>query len=188
MYELFHREVLSTALSAQYGRDIEDVEWWAVKVSSTAGAHHPSPITAGQWCWIPMVCVLSHHHRRWWPCSMPLTPYKLKTNEFTVRSQVAAGIRRPLSSKLPRKIQDLISNCWAHNAEDRPSMRQVLQQLQTLQQCDLFHKQPHMNVAKVAVQERDEGMSKCCVVMWLCPAQRDLTTCLFIWCFLLACL
>lgn len=114
MYELFHREVLSTALSAQYAKDVEDAEWWAKKV--------------------------------------------------------AFGTRRPLSQKLPQQLQEMISECWASRADDRPAMPEVLQQLKALKESGVFGTQQQAGrqvawIAQAATTEEEAKTVKCCIMM-----------------------
>ena len=47
--------------------------------------------------------------------------------------QVAHGYRRPLPKSLGPETQALISECWAQEPHNRPSMTQVLERLQDIE-------------------------------------------------------
>lgn len=46
---------------------------------------------------------------------------------------MAGGYRQPISSRWPRALADLISDCWEQRATERPPMKELFQRLQKLQ-------------------------------------------------------
>lgn len=55
-------------------------------------------------------------------------------------AQVAGGYRRPLPNFLPEQLRELISECWAQDMRQRPSMAQVLDRLKEIESSGLLDK------------------------------------------------
>jgi hypothetical protein len=55
-------------------------------------------------------------------------------------AQVAGGYRRPLPDFLPEQLHELISECWAQDMRQRPSMAQVLDRLREIESLGLLDK------------------------------------------------
>jgi len=64
------------------------------------------------------------------------TPFELYSPEMYQRLVCEEGQRPQIPSDVPQDIADLITQCWAQDPDDRPSMRSVLSKLQTL--CDSY--------------------------------------------------
>ncbi|KAK9918987.1 hypothetical protein WJX75_008520 [Coccomyxa subellipsoidea] len=55
-------------------------------------------------------------------------------------AKVAGGYRRPLPDFLPEQLRELISECWAQDMRQRPSMAQVLDRLREIESLGLLDK------------------------------------------------
>eukprot|EP00054_Salpingoeca_dolichothecata_P016027 m.93360 g.93360 ORF g.93360 m.93360 type:complete len:136 (+) comp21777_c0_seq2:72-479(+) len=58
-------------------------------------------------------------------------PYEnIPGNAWAVRQHVASGGRPRVPRGLPKVVSDLMTQCWAHQPEERPDMNKVVQVLE----------------------------------------------------------
>ncbi|KAK8844443.1 hypothetical protein M9Y10_024301 [Tritrichomonas musculus] len=50
-------------------------------------------------------------------------------SSFVFANKVMSGYRPKLNSKIPRKMQNLLSRCWSDNPHDRPSFDEIFEEL-----------------------------------------------------------
>ncbi len=53
-------------------------------------------------------------------------------------SKVAKGYRPPIDAKFPEELRKLIDDCWAQDPEARPSMQQVVERMQDIQELGVL--------------------------------------------------
>lgn len=66
---------------------------------------------------------------------------------------VAKGYRNPVSKFWPADLKQLVEDCWAQRARDRPTMRAVVQRLSKMIESGMF-----------AEDESENEAHRCCVV------------------------
>lgn len=64
-----------------------------------------------------------------WAIIMQEQPYMDFKYAWDVADFVIQGKRLPIPDNCPQMLQDLISQCWAQNPEDRPTMAEVVKKL-----------------------------------------------------------
>lgn len=57
-------------------------------------------------------------------------------DDTNVREGVKAGDRMPIPDSVPKPFAELITRCWAHDPEKRPSMLEVVAALEPLVGAD----------------------------------------------------
>lgn len=73
--------------------------------------------------------------------------------------QVAGGYRRPLPDFIPEPLRQLISECWAQDAKDRPAITDVMDRLTAYRNA-----QQTLRNGKSAVV-KEKTLEACCTVM-----------------------
>ena len=64
-----------------------------------------------------------------WVIMTQQAPYAEVINSWDIARMVLEGKRMPIPASLPITIKELIEKCWAQSPDDRPSMDQVVHQL-----------------------------------------------------------
>src|SRR5436190_453160 len=67
----------------------------------------------------------------WEITSLGERPYPTRTNEEAMQ-YVYEGGRLPKPLNCPQKLYDLMLNCWAHRAGNRPPFKECLQEIESL--------------------------------------------------------
>ncbi len=53
-------------------------------------------------------------------------------------TRVSQGYRPPTDTKIPLEVRQLIADCWAQDPEARPSMQQVVERMQDIQELGVL--------------------------------------------------
>lgn len=51
---------------------------------------------------------------------------------------MANGFRPPLNDAWPEEVRSLVCDCWAQNADERPSMDEVVERLDRIQKSGVY--------------------------------------------------
>ncbi len=73
---------------------------------------------------------------------------------------MASGYRRPLPAFLPEQLRALISECWAQDMRERPSMAQVLERLREIEASRVLDKKDSKKEAKAKDAKASDGDKK----------------------------
>jgi len=87
-------------------------------------------------------------------------PYKDFAHLWDVASFVTSGKRLPIPSSVPKGIQKIITDCWAHEPSQRPSFQQIVDDLQLLVNKKTFSVAVLKSTASSPTLMKEESVTK----------------------------
>ena len=107
-----------------------------------------------------------------WELFTHSVPYAVITDDIQLAHQICEqGLRLDQPEGCPEMLYQLMQQCWAHGAEDRPSFKQLRQQLRQIVLA-LHHTRDHSETLREGLAvERECTNNNCasCGAMVLCP-------------------